>query len=227
MPREFWAIMGLLVACTSSISYYTKINEASSVNSVHFSPDSTLIVVGSGSNKHNIYSLSTLTPVYTYAATSACNSAKFSPNQRFIAFGMTNTSVVILNAADYSLNMTITSKFNPIGQIDFNSNSSKLLVCGKGGTFMGYEIWEITSGVKLSSDYAYTRTILSCTFSSADSFAIGDNSSQVYFYNPNYVLNATSIMSVFRPLVTGIAFSPNASIIAYAWASAVQRILIG
>lgn len=195
------------------------------VNSVHFSPDSSLLVVGSDSHNHNIYSISTLTVESTYAATCACNSAKFSPNQQYIAFGLTNSSAVILNAADYSYNMIINSSFNPIRQIDFNNNSTRLIICGGGG----YEIWGVPSGALISSENNYTSEAMSCTFSSTNTFVVGESTGIVYYYTANYALNQIVYHSWGGggsgiPVVMGLAFNPSASAFASALSNNRQRI---
>jgi len=216
-----------LIVCGHGISYYTKLNEANQVNSVDFSPDGTLLVLGTTGNSHNIYSMSTFTVAYTYPAGTACNSAKFSPNQQFIAFGLASSSVVILNANTYTVNTTITSGFNPVRQVDFNSNSNKLILCGKSGGNKGYEIWGVPTGGLLSSDYSLPSEAFSCTFSSVNTFAVGESTGNIYFYNANYVLNSTTPPGGGggggNPIISGLAFSPNASVIASAWSANRQR----
>lgn len=66
-----------------------------------------------GANTHNIYSFATLTVVDSFNAGSQSKSVKFSPNQQFIGYALSNYSLVLRNI-DYTSNITITSKFNTI-----------------------------------------------------------------------------------------------------------------
>jgi len=94
--------------------------------------------------------MGTFSVLYTYAATTNCNYARFSPDQKLIAFGMTGTSIVLFNVYTnntFAVNKTLTSQFNNIDQLDFRGDSSQLLVCGNaGGPTKGYEIITISTG---------------------------------------------------------------------------------
>ncbi len=132
----------LLLASTLSISFYTKTTELNTINTVHFSPDSSLVAVGTTGNTHKIYSFSTMTVAGTYSSTSGVSSVRFSPDQSYLAYALSGTTVHILNATTFANLYTLTSQFSTINQVDFNTDSNKIIVCGRqSSSKQGYEIW--------------------------------------------------------------------------------------
>jgi WD40 repeat protein len=128
----------LLITQTLAISYYTRITESNPITAVHFSPDSTLVAVGTTGTSHNIYSYSTLTVNGTYTSTAGVSCVKFSPSQQYLAFALSSTTVQILNIS-YSVIHTITSQLTTrIREVDFNSNSNRIIICGTGPSKLGY-----------------------------------------------------------------------------------------
>jgi len=135
----------LLLASTLSISFYTKTTESNITNSVIFSNDGTLVAVGTTGIAHNIYTFSTMTVAAVYNTTVAVNSVIFSPDSQYIAYALASSAVQILYVKNFSVLYTITSpQFNSMNQVDFNNDSTRLIVCGKqGNAKLGYEIWNI------------------------------------------------------------------------------------
>jgi len=56
------------------------------------------MAVGSDNRKHHIYQSPSNQIVYTYMANMRAYSVKFSPNQQYIAYGLENDSIIILNS---------------------------------------------------------------------------------------------------------------------------------
>lgn len=110
MSPQKMLVLILLLASTLSISLYTKTTEPSAITAVQFSPDGALVAVGTTGNTHNIYSFSTMTVAGTYNSTVPVSSVRFSPDQQYLAYALSSTTVHILNAS-LSIVYTITSQF--------------------------------------------------------------------------------------------------------------------
>lgn len=83
-----------------------------------------------------------------------------------------------------------------------------------------------TGGV-LDSDYSNWSESYSCTFSSTNTYIVGDSSGKIYYYNANYGYNTTvnpSGSSNWGTIITGLAFAPNASVFAAALSANKQKV---
>ena len=101
--------------------------------------------------------------------------------------------------------------------MDFNNDSTRIVVCGKGGSGLrGYEIFSIPDGALLYTNKNYNQEALSCRFSSSNHFAVGEKNGGFFYYaSPNTsVWNYTSTGSAS---VFGVAFTPNGSVLGSAW----------
>lgn len=99
-------IKKLLISLTiivfgSAFYRHSTISEGSLINSVHFSPDASMVVLASNSNTHNIYYFPTMKLAYAYTASGQSTCAKFSPNQLYVAFAV-YARVFIKNTNDFS-----------------------------------------------------------------------------------------------------------------------------
>ena len=67
---------------------------------------------------------------YPYDPGEKAFSAKYSPDGNYIAFGLTNDSVIILDSS-YGFVADISTAFRDVEEVHFSANSNKLLVCGR------------------------------------------------------------------------------------------------
>ena len=91
-------LLALLILPADSWCYYNKIHHTDEVSDVTFSPDGTLVAVASKDTNHYIYSTLSLSVVYPYTAQDKAYKARFSPDQQYIAIGLNNYTVMILDA---------------------------------------------------------------------------------------------------------------------------------
>jgi hypothetical protein len=103
----------LFVAC-HSFYLHTLFSESSEIDSINFSPDVSMVVMGSTSNTHNVYYFPGMTLAHAFATTNPCKCAKFSPNQAYVAFALNNYKIVIKETNNFTTTHTITSNFNSI-----------------------------------------------------------------------------------------------------------------
>lgn len=131
-------ILIVLVSTANSFSTYTNFSQTGNAMSVNFSPNGLVLATCFDTQNQNIYSYTTFEVVHTFNAGANCRSVRFSPNSNYIAYGLRDTDVLIKNSS-YDLIKTITTQFTAyINEIDFSSDSSKLLVCGKTSANRGY-----------------------------------------------------------------------------------------
>ena len=168
--------------------------------------------------------MSTLTVARNYSISNDCVDARFSPNQQLIAYAVSggSTLVYILNA-NYTTNKTLSSNFDSFAQIDFNNDSTELLVCGKKDPDRGYEIFDVTSGTLLHYISNYTSTPLSCRFSKLNTYVVGSKSGDITYYLANYTMNA-KYSTGGGPDINGVAFSADSTVIATAWGDAQRKV---
>ncbi len=92
-----WLLLVFLVWESVQWCYINRISHSADVYSAQYSPDGKLIVFATADQKH--YTISATSAGYPtvdfYNPGSNSLSAKFSPNQQYIAYGLTNGSVII------------------------------------------------------------------------------------------------------------------------------------
>ena len=72
--------------------------------------------------------------VYPYDPGEKAFSAKYSPSTgNYIAFGLANRTVIILDSSSYGYVKHADTGFTDILEVHFNAESNKLIVCGKTG----------------------------------------------------------------------------------------------
>jgi Tol biopolymer transport system component len=131
-------LLAILWACllTSSNSwcYFNKFSTANDVFEASYSPDGQYIVVAINDKRNYVYETATYSAVFTYTLPTGwiCYTAKFSPDQNFLAYGLQNSTVMIFDG-----NFNYVTKFGTAFQVSyevhFSPNSDKLLVCGGNG----------------------------------------------------------------------------------------------
>lgn len=131
-------LFGILIIITLlvhviSFSSYQIIQEGKPLNSVHFSPDGSLFAVGSQDKIQNIYSFSTLQSIYSFDAGGPVRTVRFSPNQKYLVYALTSTKVILMDT-NYTIILNMTSAFSTISEMDFNNDSTRIVVCGKAGS---------------------------------------------------------------------------------------------
>lgn len=206
----------IIITSQCAFSLYSQINEGSTINSIYFSPDTSMVVLGSSSNTHNVYYFPNFTLAHAYTATNPCTCAKFSPNNLYIAFAHNNFKVVIKNTNNYTINVTINSLLSSIQQLDFSPDSTKLLLCGKNPSVAGYEIWDVQSpgALAFKSDYLYGKEGLACRFASDGSYAVGDIGGNTRYYSNSYSLQWKHTLTSSSPTVESLAFTSNGTVLA-------------
>ena len=107
-------LVPLLIIYSHSFYLHSMLSESSMLNSVHFSPDVSMVVLGSTSNIHNVYYFPEMTLAHAYAASNPCKCAKFSPNQDHLAFALNNYTLIIKDTINFSITSAITSTLNTI-----------------------------------------------------------------------------------------------------------------
>ena len=110
----FYLLFLALLPSASSWCYYGKFTHTAEVLDANYSPDRQLFVVGSTGSNHYVFNATTFIPVYQYNASTAASSATFSPNQHYIAYGLRNSTIVILNATDFSFVKDVSANFSQI-----------------------------------------------------------------------------------------------------------------
>lgn len=91
-------ILSLLFLVASPWCLYHSFRHDDNLYEASYSPDGALVAVGSDNGKHRIYSSPSNQVVYTYPANQKAYSVKYSPNQQYLAFGLENDSIIILNS---------------------------------------------------------------------------------------------------------------------------------
>ena len=129
---RFMIVLLLWAAGDAAWVYVTKFNVNQVINEASYSPDTSKISVATDSNSHYVYSTGSYSLLHTYAAGSKALTTKFSPDQNYIAFGLQNNSVTLLNANTYAPINSISTLFSEVYEVDFSSDSSKILICGIG-----------------------------------------------------------------------------------------------
>ena len=109
--------------------------------SVNFSPNCQLLAGCFKKNPQYIYSFSTLEVLYSFDAGDECRSVRFSNDSKYVAWALKDTKIILMNAntTNFPIIANFTSNFtNYITEMDFSSDSNRLLVCGKGGAGRGH-----------------------------------------------------------------------------------------
>ena len=94
----------LFLLASLTVSQWTAngtISSPSDVNEINFSPDGKYIVVACQDNEHCIYNVQTRNSAYCISAGDTAQSAKFSPNQQMVAFGIADGTVKIRDATNH------------------------------------------------------------------------------------------------------------------------------
>ena len=227
MSKKLLISLLLIIYCQCGFYLHTKFDDGSTLNSVYFSPDVSMVAFASTSNTHKVYYFPGMTLAHLYSATVPSTCAKFSPDRLYVAFALNNYNVVIKHTSDFSISATIPSKFNSIQQIDFSHDSSKLILCGKNSTHQGYEIWATPSPgtTPLKDDYTYSKSSLACRFASDGSYAVGDIGGNTHYYSNTYNLQWKNTLTSGSgtPAIESVAFAPNTSLLAVG-TSILQRV---
>ena len=109
--------------------------------SVNFSPNGQLLAGCFKKNPQYIYSFSTLEVLYSFDAGDECRSVRFSNDSKYVAWALKDTKIILMNAntTNFPIIANFTSNFvDYITEIDFSSDSNRLLACGKGGVGFGH-----------------------------------------------------------------------------------------
>jgi WD40 repeat protein len=126
-------LLGLLAAGARPWCLYGSFTHSNDIFDASWSPDGNMIVVGGKDNKQWVYDSKSFAVVYNPTGSPQCNSARFSPNQQYIAYGMQNSSVLIVDVSGFSINTAIPTAFAVVNEVHFSTGSDKLLVCGGPG----------------------------------------------------------------------------------------------
>ena len=109
--------------------------------SVNFSPNGQLLAGCFKDKKQYIYSMSNLSVLYSFDAGDECRSVRFSKDSKYVAWGLKHTKIILMdaNATNFPIIANFTSNFTHyITEMDFSSDSNRLLVCGKADAGRGH-----------------------------------------------------------------------------------------
>jgi WD40 repeat protein len=219
----FLVVVALLMVSGAPWCYYGKVGHTNDVYEATYSPDGSKIVVASRDGRHYIYDALSFAIIYQYISTIAYT-AKYSPDRQYIAFGLQNSTVIVLSGVDYSFVTSIALGFSTVWEVHFNANSNKLLVCG-GATSRGYQIFAVPGWNSLKTDVSASGDALSCRFANNDYYAVGFRDGFIKVYNA-----ATAYSSVWtnrrttNSEIAALDFSPNSSQLLAAWSVNGQKV---
>ena len=76
--------------------------------------DATKIAVTSSGTKHYVYDASTYSVLSAYTATTPSSSVQFSPDGKYLAYGLRNGTVAVFNATNYVFITSISLLFSQV-----------------------------------------------------------------------------------------------------------------
>ena len=133
-------IVTLCIVPLTAWCFYNEYMHSDDVYGASYSPDGSKVVIAAKDGKNYIINAISMQVEYPYVS-EQCRSAKYSPDGNYIAFGLNNDSVIILDSS-YNFVADLGTNFGDVRELDFSANSDKLLVCGNSGDD-GYEIWTV------------------------------------------------------------------------------------
>ena len=159
-----------------------------------------------------------------YVIASDVQAAKFSPDGNYIALGYKNSSVVIINANTYATVTEVPLTFQDVKEIDFSSDSSKMLVCGKKNA-NGYEIFSVPAWTQVHSDFTYSDEADSCRFANDGHYAVGTKDGFINYYDSGDNLVWFNRRTTDSK-IDALAFSPNSSYLLASWSTNSRKIAV-
>jgi WD40 repeat protein len=131
-----------------------------------------------------------------------CTSAKFSKDQKYIAVGLGNNMISILNGSTFAFIFNITVSFSNVYEIDWSWDSKRLLSCGR----RGMEIFDVPTWSKQWTNISFTADVMACKFGWNGEFAGGDRVGNIFSFMANKVLRFINKPTIY--LITALDFSP-------------------
>jgi WD40 repeat protein len=125
-------------------------------------------VVGCTDTKHYVYDAATYSVLHPFTATTPASAARFSPDGKYLAYGLRNSTVIVLNATTYAFITSISLLITQVDELDFNPTNDRLMVCGPDS----YAIYTIPSWTYITGLYPVSR-VMSCRFNSNGGLASG------------------------------------------------------
>jgi hypothetical protein len=164
---------------------------------VDINPDNAYIAVTSiAQNSVLIYDLANYNLVLNYTPSSGTvASAKFTHDGLYLGVGLNNGVINLINGRpSFSSNpiFSFTSGGN-VADIDFNSASSKLLVCYS--NIARYDIYNNYTGTLIAVNTSSINNIIRCKFSANDDIGFIDNNKNIKIFRAATNVVSTSITS--------------------------------
>ena len=105
------------------------------------------------------------------------------------------SSASILSGTSYTLIQSLNTGHSKVHDIDFTSDSTKMITCGDDKKF---KVWDTSSWSNIHSSSDLGQDIWKCTYAYNDYFAIGLDPGPVRVYDTSY-----SVVSTFNPSSSG------------------------
>ena len=128
-----FCLLACLLPTANSWCYFGMFTHTNDVHEASYSPDGSKVVIASKDNNHYIYNALSFLVDYAFTATTKANTAKYSRNGAYIAFGLQNNSVLILSSS-YTFVAAVPTAFSVVEELHFNQGSTLMLVCGGTGS---------------------------------------------------------------------------------------------
>ena len=124
-------------------------NGAGSIHSVDLSADETKVVVGTTQPAINIFDFVGQTLICAYSASSNVEVVRFSHDGTYVAASYLTDDLIFISASDCSLIQTLATGHGGILDLDFNSDSTKLVTCGSDNSFKTWNVPALTADLSI------------------------------------------------------------------------------
>ena len=132
------------------------------IMSVAFSPDATLLAVGSGNGDIRLWQVTNGTPYIYQGHTQAVRSVVFSPDGHYLASGSDDQTVRLWDVASGVCLRVLHKHTNRVWKVDFSPDSKLLASCGDDQTV---RLWNVQTGVCLKTLHEHENRVTAVTFS--------------------------------------------------------------
>lgn len=219
-------VVVLIAGTQGQWTHNFSITYSNDVHEVSFSPDGQYIVVASKDQNHCVIKISTQNNEFCFpSAPSPAFTAKFSPDQKYLAFGFQDGTVNIRNATSHPSYPQVVSLSVPFGQVQevhFSADSSKMIVCGDNG-FRIYNVPGWTAVAATGTNINFGHPVVSCRFAPDGKYAIGTYQGQIHIYGG---ASPWSYFTDGSAYIYGVDFSPDSNYLLTGWASSSQRAMV-